>query len=70
MHQDLIKHFREKGFVTIPSVLEDLEVEFYRELLKDAIKERKQLDNRQLSDKSLYEQSFIQCQNLCLVYLY
>ena len=64
MHQDLIKHFREKGFVTIPSVLEDLEVEFYRELLKDAIKERKQLDNRQLSQKSLYEQSFIQCQNL------
>jgi len=46
MYQDSIKHFREKGFVTIPKVLEDLEVEFYRELLKEAIKERKQLDNR------------------------
>jgi len=64
MPQDAIKHFREKGFVTIPKVLVDFEVEFYRELLKDAIKERKQLDKRQLSEKSLYEQSFIQCQNL------
>ena len=64
MHQDLLKHFRENGFVTIPRVLEDLEIEFYRELLKDAIKERKQLDDRELSEKSLYEQSFIQCQNL------
>ena len=64
MPQDAIKHFREKGFVTIPKVLVDLEIEFYRELLKEAIKERKQSDNRQLSEKSLYEQSFIQCQNL------
>jgi len=64
MHQDLIKQFKKNGFVTIPSVLEDSEIEFYRELLKDAIKERKQLDNRQLSEKSFYEQSFIQCQNL------
>ena len=64
MPQDAIKHFREKGFVTIPKVLVDFEVEFYRELLKDAIKERKQSDKRLLSEKSLYEQSFIQCQNL------
>jgi ectoine hydroxylase-related dioxygenase (phytanoyl-CoA dioxygenase family) len=64
MLQDAIKHFREKGFVTIPKVLVDFEVEFYRELLKDAIKERKQSDKRLLSEKSLYEQSFIQCQNL------
>ena len=64
MLQDAITHFRERGFVTIPKVLVDFEVEVYRELLKDAIKERKQSDKRRLSEKSLYEQSFIQCQNL------
>lgn len=64
MRKDLIKKFNENGFVTVPDVFSLSEIEFYREVVKDAIKERKQYDLRQLQDKSEYEQSFIQCQNL------
>ncbi len=64
MLKDLIKSFKENGFVTVPDVFSLSEMEFYREVIKDAIKERKQNDLRSLEDKSEYEQSFIQCQNL------
>ena len=46
MRKDLIKQFKEKGFVTVPDVFSLSEIEFYREVLKDAIKERKQHDLR------------------------
>ena len=62
--KNLIKNFNENGFVTVPEVFSLSEMEFYREVIKDAIKERKQNDLRSLKDKSEYEQSFIQCQNL------
>ena len=48
----------------ISDVLEPCEIEFYREVVKEAIKERKQFDERVLEDKSEYEKSFTQCQNL------
>ena len=64
MLKDLVKSFKENGFVTVPDVFSSSEIEFYREVIKDAIKERKQNDLRSLEDKSEYEQSFIQCQNL------
>ncbi len=64
MRNDLIKSFKEKGFVTVPDVFSTSEIEFYREVVKDAIKERKQNDLRSLKEKSEYEQSFVQCQNL------
>ena len=64
MLKDLVKSFKENGFVTVPDVFSLSEMEFYREVIKDAIKERKQNDLRSLEDKSEYEQSFIQCQNL------
>ena len=64
MRKDLVKKFQEKGFVTVPDVFSLSEMEFYREVIKDAIKERKQYDLRSLEDKSEYEQSFIQCQNM------
>ncbi len=60
----LINQFKEKGFVTFPNVFEVSEIEYYRLVIKEAIKERKQADLRRLTDKSFYEQSFIQCQNL------
>ena len=64
MRKDLVKKFQEKGFVTVPDVFSLSEMEFYREVIKDAIKERKQYDLRSLEDKSEYEQSFIQFQNM------
>ena len=53
-----------KGFIVIRDVFESSEIEFYREVVKEAIKERKQFDERALEDKSEYEKSFTQCQNL------
>lgn len=64
MYEDLKKRFNEEGFVVVRDLLEPSEIEFYREVVKEAIKERKQLDERNLEDKSEYEQSFVQCQNL------
>tara|TARA_B000000475_G_scaffold47767_1_gene36647 strand:+ start:1390 stop:2241 length:852 start_codon:yes stop_codon:yes gene_type:complete len=64
MHEDLKKRFNDKGFIVIRDVFEPSEIEFYREVVKEAIKERKQFDERALEDKSEYEKSFTQCQNL------
>ena len=57
MLKDLVKSFKENGFVTVPDVFSSSEIEFYREVIKDAIRERKQNDQRALKDKSDYEQS-------------
>ena len=64
MHEDLKKRFNDEGFIVIRDVFEPSEIEFYREVVKEAIKERKQFDERSLEDKSEYEKSFTQCQNL------
>ena len=48
MLKDLVKSFKENGFVTVPDVFSSSEIEFYREVVKEAIKERKQLDERNL----------------------
>ena len=64
MHEDLKKRFNDEGFIVIRDVFEPSEIEFYREVVKEAIKERKEFDERALEDKSEYEKSFTQCQNL------
>ena len=64
MIEDLKNKFDEDGYVVVRDLLKASDVEFYREVVKDAIRERKQFDERELKDKSVYEQSFVQCQNL------
>ena len=64
MDTSLIDHFNENGFVIAENILKTSEISHYRKILKHAVKFRKQLDKRKLSEKSEYEQSFIQCQNL------
>ena len=64
MTENLSRHFNEKGFVIAENLLESSEIENYKQTLKAAIKVRKQLDRRKLTEKTEYEQSFIQCQNL------
>ena len=64
MVNKLVSHFNEKGFVIAENLLEASEIDHYRKELKRAVKSRKKLDKRRLKDKSVYEQSFIQCQNL------
>ena len=64
MEESLIDHFNEKGFVIAEKLLEGSEIKHYRKVLEGAVRSRKQLDKRKLSEKSEYEQSLIQCQNL------
>ena len=64
MFEDLKKSFNEDGFVVVRDLFDSSEIKFYREVIKDAIKERKHFDERVLKDRSEYEQSFTQCQNL------
>ena len=64
MFEDLKKSFNEDGFVVVRDLFDSSEIKFYREVIKEAIKERKQFDERALEDKSEYEKSFTQCQNL------
>ena len=64
MFEDLKKSFNEDGFVVVKDLFDSSEIKFYREVIKEAIKERKHFDERVLKDRSEYEQSFTQCQNL------
>ena len=64
MFEDLKKSFNEDGFVVVRDLFDSSEIKFYREVIKEAIKERKHFDERVLKDRSEYEQSFTQCQNL------
>ena len=54
MNEDLKNRFNEDGFVVVKDLLKPSEIEFYREVIKEAIKERKLLDERKLKDKSIY----------------
>jgi ectoine hydroxylase-related dioxygenase (phytanoyl-CoA dioxygenase family) len=56
--------FRRDGFVVVPDLLTADELERYGRAVDDAVARRKRRDQRKLADKSLYEQSFIQCINL------
>ena len=64
MTENLSRHFNEKGFVIAENLLESSEIENYKQTLKAAIKVRKQLDRRKLTEKTEYETSLIQIQNL------
>ena len=64
MLDSLVNHFNEKGFVVAQNLLEVSEIEHYKKILVEAVKHRKRMDKRSFKDKSEYEQSFIQCQNL------
>ena len=64
MFEDLKKSFNEDGFVVVRDLFDSSEIKFYREVIKEAIKERKHFDERVIKDRSEYEQSFTQCQNL------
>jgi hypothetical protein len=58
----LVERFRRDGYVHVPAVLTAEEVARYGAAVDEAVARRKQRDTRKLEEKSLYEQSFIQCQ--------
>jgi hypothetical protein len=59
-----LEAFRKDGFVHIRGVLDPDEVGRHRQVVDRAVEARKRNDSRRLDEKSLYEQSFIQCQYL------
>jgi ectoine hydroxylase-related dioxygenase (phytanoyl-CoA dioxygenase family) len=60
----LTERFMRDGFVHAKGVLPRHEVEQFGSAVDAAVASRKVNDTRRLAEKSLYEQSFIQCQNL------
>jgi ectoine hydroxylase-related dioxygenase (phytanoyl-CoA dioxygenase family) len=56
--------FARDGFVVLPGLLTDDELTHYESRVTDAVRRRKQGDERALEDRSRYEQSFHQCINL------
>jgi ectoine hydroxylase-related dioxygenase (phytanoyl-CoA dioxygenase family) len=61
---ELVSRFDVDGYVVINGLLTTRELEHYQHIVRNAVENRKQLDTRPLSEKSPYEQSFMQCMNL------
>lgn len=60
----LVEAFRHDGFVVVPDLLEEAEVDRYNELVTAAVRVRTAHDTVPLAEKSRYQQSFQQCMNL------
>jgi ectoine hydroxylase-related dioxygenase (phytanoyl-CoA dioxygenase family) len=60
--RELTTRFQRDGFVHAPSVLTAAEIDVYGRAVDHAVATRKRRDARALHEKSLYEQSFIQCE--------
>jgi hypothetical protein len=60
----LVEDFRRDGFVVVPGLLSADERRRYGSAVDEAVGRRSKGDTRTLAQKSRYEQSFIQCQNL------
>ena len=59
-----IAQFQRDGFIVIPDLLAQHELNDFQPRVRQAVAHRKRHDTRDLHDKSLYEQSFLQCMNL------
>ena len=60
----LVAGFRMDGYVVVPDLLSPDELARFRDLVTAAVLERTRDDTRPLEERSRYEQSFVQCQNL------
>jgi ectoine hydroxylase-related dioxygenase (phytanoyl-CoA dioxygenase family) len=60
----LIDEFQRNGFVVVPNLLGEHELDAFGTAVDRGVARRSRHDTRQLAEKSLYEQSFVQCQNL------
>ncbi len=59
-----VERFQREGFLHARALLRAEEARHYAGVVDEAVRVRKQFDTRGLSEKSPYEQSFIQCQYL------
>src|ERR1700749_2991702 len=60
----VVERYRRDGFVHVPGLLPAAEMPALAAAVDAAVARRKALDPRALGEKTLYEQSFIQCQYL------
>jgi ectoine hydroxylase-related dioxygenase (phytanoyl-CoA dioxygenase family) len=60
----LVESFRRDGFVVVPDLLTADELARFGAAVDEAVARRSRHDTRTLAEKSRYEQSFTQCQNL------
>jgi ectoine hydroxylase-related dioxygenase (phytanoyl-CoA dioxygenase family) len=60
----LVEAFRRDGFVVVPDLLSPDELERFGAAVDEAVARRSRHDTRALAEKTRYEQSFVQCQNL------
>src|SRR5260370_36663774 len=61
---DYVASFERDGFVHVKGLLPLARIAAFGEAVNQAVAARKVNDGRTLEEKSPYEQSFIQCQNL------
>jgi ectoine hydroxylase-related dioxygenase (phytanoyl-CoA dioxygenase family) len=59
-----VEAFQRDGFVVVPDLLNAAELERFGTAVDAAVARRTRDDTRALDEKSRYEQSFVQCQNL------
>ena len=61
---ELVNDFRRDGFVVVPDLLGIDELARFGAAVDEGVARRSRHDTRALAEKTRYEQSFIQCQNL------
>jgi ectoine hydroxylase-related dioxygenase (phytanoyl-CoA dioxygenase family) len=64
LDEGIIDSFRRDGFVVVPNLLTEDEVDRFGVAVTAAVRSRTAGDDRPLSERSRYQQSFIQCMNL------
>lgn len=64
LSQEQIDAFRRDGFVVVPGALTSGQIESFGAAVDEAVSNRSAGDHRSVEEKTLYEQSFIQCMNL------
>ncbi|GJQ62585.1 MAG: hypothetical protein SCALA702_16380 [Melioribacteraceae bacterium] len=60
-----IEYYQENGFIKVTKILAGDALKYARKVIQAAVLLRKEHDKRVLSEKSQYEQSFLQCGYLC-----
>jgi ectoine hydroxylase-related dioxygenase (phytanoyl-CoA dioxygenase family) len=63
--EEQINFYKENGFILLEKILSGEALEYARGVIESAVLIRKEKDKRTLSEKSQYEQSFLQCGYLC-----
>jgi ectoine hydroxylase-related dioxygenase (phytanoyl-CoA dioxygenase family) len=61
---ELVERFDADGYVVVPGLLDADELIRYQQAVRAAVARRKANDHRALAERTVYEQSFVQCQNL------